>query len=392
MTHLRFMVSLCLIAVMIAKDPDCYRNTYEMALARGFYAENHTVTTADGYVLLTFRISLNKTVHGEPVLIAHGVLGCSDNMLDNGDDSLGYMLANLGYDVWLMNNRGNKYSKSHISLNPNTDAKYWEFSLHEIGLFDIRENVNYITKITGYRNLHYVGYSQSGGAILAALTEDYQFYKDHLKSITLWAPVSNMEHSSGLLRLLYWSYTLYVLEFFGFRELFPYDPTLSSLSSVLCKLNPAFCNLLLAIVTDLNPYYDNQGRWEVITSHFPAGTSVLSLLHMLELNSYSTFMKHRKSVLHSVEEYDMDRIGEQVPIAVMVGKNDQLVVSKDTQWLAGVLSKRGCLSFYKEYSFMGHLTFMLPSKIVQEFLLDTVRFIQEHQILGFCYYAKIVCL
>ncbi len=47
------------------------------------------------------------------------------------------MLANIGYDVWLGNNRGNKYSRSHISLNPDKDKNFWDFSFHEMGKYDL---------------------------------------------------------------------------------------------------------------------------------------------------------------------------------------------------------------------------------------------------------------
>ena len=38
----------------------------------------------------------------------------------------GYMLHDLGYDVWLGNARGNAYSRKHANLKLN-DKKYWMF-------------------------------------------------------------------------------------------------------------------------------------------------------------------------------------------------------------------------------------------------------------------------
>lgn len=38
----------------------------------------------------------------------------------------GYILADAGYDVWIGNPRGNRYSMGHVEV-PSTDDKYWQF-------------------------------------------------------------------------------------------------------------------------------------------------------------------------------------------------------------------------------------------------------------------------
>jgi len=38
------------------------------------------------------------------------------------------MLANAGYDIWLGNNRGNKHSRHHQTLNPDKDKSFWNFT------------------------------------------------------------------------------------------------------------------------------------------------------------------------------------------------------------------------------------------------------------------------
>lgn len=53
----------------------------------------------------------------------------------NKDKSLAFRLATAGYDVWLGNNRGTKYSMGHTTLS-NKDKAYWEFSYTELGLYD----------------------------------------------------------------------------------------------------------------------------------------------------------------------------------------------------------------------------------------------------------------
>lgn len=54
---------------------------------------------------------------------------------------------------------GNTYSRRHISLNPN-DPKFWDFSWHEIGIYDIPATIDYILQQTNQTKLSYVGHSQ----------------------------------------------------------------------------------------------------------------------------------------------------------------------------------------------------------------------------------------
>ena len=57
-----------------------------------------------------------------------------------------FQLSRAGYDVWLGNQRGTKYSIGHVSLDYKKDEAYWEFSFSEMGQHDAPAQIDYVRK------------------------------------------------------------------------------------------------------------------------------------------------------------------------------------------------------------------------------------------------------
>jgi lysosomal acid lipase/cholesteryl ester hydrolase len=69
-----------------------------------------------------------------------------------------FQLVRAGYDVWLGNQRGTKYSKAHKWLDPNS-KEYWQFSFTEMGEYDATAQVEYALSSTGRSKATFIGHS-----------------------------------------------------------------------------------------------------------------------------------------------------------------------------------------------------------------------------------------
>lgn len=110
------------------------------------------------------------------------------------------MLADNDFDVWLINTRGNTYSTNHTSYKPFGSFfdrnRFWEFSWHEIGIYDLPATIDYILRQTRQSTLQYVGHSQGATAFFVMLSEKPE-YNDKIDMMQALAPAVFMSHVSS---------------------------------------------------------------------------------------------------------------------------------------------------------------------------------------------------
>ncbi|KAG2423687.1 hypothetical protein HXX76_015077 [Chlamydomonas incerta] len=147
-----------------------------MVVPKGYPLEQHVVITNDGYKLGTFRIPYGRSGPSgntrPPVLLIHGIsLASTCWVLNSPAESLAFILADQGYDVWMMNTRGNTFSRSHTLLR-DTQPRFWNFAVDEMALIDFRETLKYVQDQTGVKKIGVVGHSQGATLALMALAAD----------------------------------------------------------------------------------------------------------------------------------------------------------------------------------------------------------------------------
>ena len=121
--------------------------TYDIQAEDGYKSTLHRIPGVRGQKVVE-ALKECQTRNKRPVLVIHGISGSSHSLIVSGvgkerdgkivGKAFPYQLADTGrYDVWMLNVRGNHYSKGHLWLDAETDPSYWDFSFEEVSLYDV---------------------------------------------------------------------------------------------------------------------------------------------------------------------------------------------------------------------------------------------------------------
>ncbi|KAJ1677811.1 cholesterol esterase, partial [Spiromyces aspiralis] len=107
------------------------------------------------------------------VLLWHGFMMNSEVWVSHPtwNNILPFRLAEAGFDVWLGNSRGNKYSYKHSRFKP-YQREFWDYSIDDIALIDVPACVQFILDMTKAKRLTYIGFSQGTAQMFAALSRN----------------------------------------------------------------------------------------------------------------------------------------------------------------------------------------------------------------------------
>lgn len=318
---------------------DEFLNSYQLIEKYGYQPQKHSVVTEDGYIVNLFRIVRT----GPPVLLVHGIADSSDSWLVLGPkDSLAYILAEFGFDVWLFNSRGNKYSKNHVK--DFTGKKYWDFSFEEMGRQDLATSIDYILAYRRYAKLTYVGFSQ-GTTLFLILGSFRPDYNEKIKQAVLLAPVAWIDNIKYPFINIY-AKNVQKLEsisaLLGLYEVYSENLFKNAFHATSCKSYP------LRLLCDLE-YFVNYGinttsnidpdKFSVIGSHIPSGTSMKTFLHYLQLYRSGRFQRYNygsatnKRVYKKAQppEYKVSRI--TAPVTIFASEDDWFSDIRDVEKL-----------------------------------------------------------
>lgn len=320
---------------------DTYLNFTELTTKYGYPAEEHTVTTDDGYILRLFRIlpKCNGKRKRLPVMLMHGVFDSSDEYIVTGPETgLGYILSRNCYDVWAANHRGNVYSRRHVRLNPDKDPEFWEYSFNEHGYFDIPAIVDYVLNATQQPKLNYIGHSQ-GTTDFFVTASSRPEYNAKIQISFHIAPVVYMGHIRSFIpRLIAPAHAqiraaLYKL---GLRELLGKHQIVHAVLEFLCQFAPVeICGTGFVLTTGYKQGNISPRNLAIAFGHLVAGVSTKSLAHLGQCIATGRFQRFDNGMARNLKlygsiippEYEVSKITSAV--VLICARNDYLSELED---------------------------------------------------------------
>lgn len=303
------------------------RNVTEMCQLFGYDVESNIVRTKDGYLLTIQRIINNNSPtprNGKVIYMHHGLLMDCEiwvTMLEK-NFNLPFVLYDLGYDVWLGNNRGNKYSQKHLFTKADTE-KFWDFSIDEFALFDIPDTINYILTHTKKEKLTYIGFSQGTAQAFASLSINPELNEKVDKIIAISPATTPHGLYSKFLDILLKSSPEFVYLMFSRRVLMP---------SVLFWekiMYPPFFDTSIDISNYLlfNWKSKNISKIQKLSSyaHLYSTTSVKTVVHWFQIMSSKNFQMFNEGNITGIQPISYPLKNIRIPIHLIYGDSDSLV-------------------------------------------------------------------
>lgn len=384
-------------------DPDVFRDTLELIASRGFEAEEHKVITEDGYIITLHRI-INPFIprsisNQKPILCIHGLMDTSASFVmnsaggfasplitppsynnqSNTGNNLGFVLSNHGYDVWLGNPRGSLYNHNERA-NVDSKSEFWDFSIDEMAKYDIPAFVNKIQTETGSRTVGYIGHSQGTGIMFALLALSAQGgmkntnyasvdYNAVIRPFIALAPVTHLQWTkSPLIQLARIPGAIKVLNHLGLKSFPPPHELFFNriIVNTNCRaLGSLFCAQTVFLGVGFDEEQFDVKRFRVYGSHSPSPTSIMNLIHFVQIyksGNFSTFdygpeMNEIKYGSKINPVYDLKGINNKF-IALFSSDNDWCADPKDVDYLRKSLSVELFEDYVVPYHKWNHMDFL----------------------------------
>eukprot|EP00915_Cephaloidophora_sp_WS-2016_P002840 GHVH01003844.1.p1 GENE.GHVH01003844.1~~GHVH01003844.1.p1 ORF type:complete len:364 (+),score=31.63 GHVH01003844.1:528-1619(+) len=362
-------------------------NTHQLCQQMGISCRDYYVDTLDGFTLRLHRLEGNDG--GPPVLLQHGLMMSDEAFVFHHECSLPRILHSAGYDVWLGNNRGNKYSWKNEKYS-RVQSEYWNFTIDDVARFDVPAMVNCVLYFSSFSQIIYIGFSNGSAQIFASFQENpsLRMKINHIiglaPAVKIRGLMTGESPSNGLIYPFFFSpESKLFLRCFGNKAWLPSVDQWKRIFTpdrFLQMIDGALWYIFQWTMNDKKVSYEKRCAFYY---HLYSTTATKHVHHWMQLIGQQEFVSYRPnsgSFMGDVVTMDYDfRNLESVPLTCFVGKEDNLC---DIAWMQKTFPK---MSLHEIDGYQ-HLDFLCHNTVVEE-VYDKVVGVLQHSDIG----IKIAC-
>ncbi|XP_042314397.1 lysosomal acid lipase/cholesteryl ester hydrolase-like, partial [Sceloporus undulatus] len=315
------------------------------------------------------------------VFLLHSFVGGAFLWISNQpSNSLGFILADAGYDVWIGNSRGNTYSSNHKILDL-SENKFWEFSFHEMGYYDVPAVIDFILNKTGQKQLFYIGHSEGSTAGFIAFST-WPKLAEKIKVFFALAPITTITFATTPIIKLGAAYEkLFHLGFLN-KGTFHLPTYTRKLSAMFCAYLPKFCVHIFCSISGFNIPNLNMSRIDVYAAQWSSGTSGRNFIHWIQMNRAKLFQAYDYgSTEKNMEKYNQTvpptyKIEDiKIPIAIWTGGQDFFADPRDVAMLVPRISNLIYEKYIPEWQ---HLDFIWGLDAPEHMYMDIIKIMKKY--------------
>ncbi|XP_044266008.1 lipase member N-like [Tribolium madens] len=335
-------------------SPNCFYNpnvlstTPLMIIQNGYEVFTYYVTTPDGYVLEIFRIPPKEDdnrKNKQPIILEHGIFVDSGSWIFTGNGSLAITLASMGYDVWLSNQRGTRYSRTHNTLNA-AGYDYWLYSIDQVASNDVPTILEKVALETGKSgSIIYIGHSRGSTLIFMYASTFPQKTEKLLKGIIALSPVVYLDldwylKPLGKLGPLIGNILLKL----GVSVINRYFEITVNLLQHICRWVPYLCKFAATLSSGRSNHLRPEDLLAYF-SHYPASIAVMQLIQYTQIYISDKFQKYDYG-LKNLEIYKQVNppvyhlCNITTPVFMFYGKHDIVIKTQNVERLYNELGSK----------------------------------------------------
>ena len=382
----------------------------DLVVRQGYPLETHYVETQDGYVLGVYRIPGphkdkergDEKMCRRPVILQHGLLDSSATWVVNSrSKSLGFILADHGYDVWMSNSRGNAFSRNHTGFSPESKT-FWDFTFDDMSAFDLPAVVAHVRKHSchGKSKVALIAHSQGSTLSFAGLSSVDM--SDDISIFIALAPAVYLNYITSIpLRFLAKMHADAIVSVLGEKEFLPSQQDMSDLFGEFCMATPESCISILTAICGFNRRNVDISRLPLYLAYAPSGTSVKNIRHwaqhvrraeetgMFEFRKFDygevcetpsgspLNCNQREYGTPLAPAYELSSFPKSIPIAVFYGVEDKLADPIDVEKLLESLPK-GTVVFQKYILGYEHIDFTWAHNADEYVYSDIIHIMEKY--------------